>query len=107
MDEYVTTKQTVQLLNVTPKTLRFWDKENKIRTIRTPSGIQRYNLQDIQNIFGGNIPPTKKEDHRKKLCYVRVSSKKQMDDLDRQKHFFTINFPNHILVTDVDSGINW
>jgi predicted site-specific integrase-resolvase len=30
-----------------------------------------------------------------------------MDDLDRQKHFFTTNFPNHILVTDVGSGINW
>ena len=107
MDEYITTKQTVQLLNVTPKTLRIWDKENKIRTIRTPSGIRRYNLQDIQNILGRNTPPTKKQDQRKKLCYARVSSKKQMDDLDRQKHFFTTNFPDHILVTDVGSGINW
>jgi predicted site-specific integrase-resolvase len=107
MDEYITTKQTVQLLNVTPKTLRIWDKENKIRTIRTPSGIRRYNLQDIQNILGGNTPTTKKQDQRKKLCYTRVSSKEQMDDLDRQKHFFKTNFPDHILVTDVGSGINW
>ena len=43
----------------------------------------------------------------KKVCYARVSSKKQMDDLDRQKDFFRCNYPNHIVVSDVASGINW
>lgn len=107
-DEYVTTKKAVGLLQVTPKTLRIWDKENKIRTIRTPSGIRRYNLEDIQNILNSNVSPKEKtKENKQKVCYARVSSQKQMDDLNRQKDFFRTQFPNHLLVTDVASGINW
>jgi putative resolvase len=107
-NEYINTKNAVQLLQVTPKTLRLWDKENKIRTIRTPSGIRRYNMQDIQNILGcSSITEKTRNKEQKKVCYARVSSKKQMDDLDRQKDFFRCNYPNHIVVSDVDSGINW
>ena len=30
-----------------------------------------------------------------------------MDDLKRQEDFFKQQFPNHLLVTDIGSGINW
>jgi len=107
-DEYITTKKAVGLLQITPKTLRIWDKESKIRTIRTPSGIRRYNLEDIQNILNSNDSPKEKtKENKQKVCYARVSSQKQMDDLNRQKDFFRTQFPNHLLVTDVASGINW
>ena len=107
-NEYITTKKTVELLQITPKTLRIWDKENKIRTIRTPSGIRRYNLKDIQNILSCSTPPKEQgKENKQKVCYARVSSQKQMDDLNRQKDFFRSQFPNHLLVTDVASGINW
>jgi predicted site-specific integrase-resolvase len=102
-DEYVNTKKAKDLLQITPKTLRIWDKEGKIRTLRTLSGQRRYNLEDIQNISGRNTLNKKKE----KICYCRVSSPKQMDDLDRQTDFFRSKFPDHIVVTDVSSGINW
>jgi predicted site-specific integrase-resolvase len=101
--EYVNTKKAKEILQVTVKTLRIWDKEGKIRTIRTPSNIRRYNLKDIQNIISYGPPDEEKE----KICYCRVSSRKQMDDLKRQEDFFRTKFPNHILVTDVGSGINW
>jgi DNA-binding transcriptional MerR regulator len=42
-DEYVNTKKARELLDVTVKTLRLWDKEGKIRTCRTLSGQRRYN----------------------------------------------------------------
>jgi predicted site-specific integrase-resolvase len=107
-DEFVNTKKAVQLLQITSKTLRIWDKENKIRTIRTPSGIRRYNLKDIQNILSCSISPEEqRKENKQKVCYARVSSQKQMDDLNRQKDFFKTKFPDHILVTDVASGINW
>ena len=102
-DEYVNTKKAKDILQITPKTLRIWDKEGKIRTIRTLSGQRRYNLTDIQNISGRNSLIKEKE----KICYCRVSSPKQMDDLGRQTDLFKSKFPNHILVTDVGSGINW
>lgn len=107
-DEFVNTKKAVQLLQITSKTLRIWDKENKIRTIRTPSGIRRYNLKDIQNILSCSIShEEQRKENKQKVCYARVSSQKQMDDLNRQKDFFRTQFPDHILVTDVASGINW
>jgi predicted site-specific integrase-resolvase len=102
-DEYITTKEAKEISKVTVKTLRLWDKEGKIRTIRTSSNIRRYNIKDIQNIINNSDPDETKE----KICYCRVSSREQMDDLDRQKDFFRNKFPTHILVTDVGSGINW
>ena len=102
-DEYITTKEAKEISKVTVKTLRLWDKEGKIRTIRTSSNIRRYNIKDIQNIINNSDPDEKKE----KICYCRVSSREQMDDLDRQKDFFRNKFPTHNLVTDVGSGINW
>lgn len=107
-EQYINTRKAVELLQITPKTLRIWDKENKIRTIRTPSGIRRYNFEDIQNILSCSNPTKEQgKENKQKVCYARVSSQKQMDDLNRQKDFFRSQFPNHILVTDVASGINW
>ena len=102
-DEYVNTKKAKELLQITPKTLRIWDKEGKIRTFRTPSGQRRYYLKDIQNIMGRNSS----HDQKQKVCYCRISSTNQMDDLSRQTTLLKSKFPNHILVTDVGSGINW
>lgn len=102
-DEYITSQKARQILQLTSKTLRIWSEEGKIRSIRTPSNIRRYSSHDIQRIINSSITPNKKQ----KICYARVSSKKQMDDLERQKDFFRSKFPTHELVTDVGSGINW
>jgi hypothetical protein len=76
-DDYITTKEAKEISKVTVKTLRLWDKEGKICTIRTSSNIRRYNIKDIQNIIGNSNPVETKE----KICYCRVSSRKQMDNL--------------------------
>lgn len=102
-NDFVTPKKAKEILHVTNKTLRIWDQEGKIGVIRTPSGIRRYSLKDIQNIMGGNSSSREKE----KICYCRVSSNKQMDDLKRQEDFFRNKYPSYQLVTDVGSGINW
>lgn len=102
-DTFITTKKAKEILCITAKTLRIWDTENKIRTIRTPSGIRRYNLKDIQDIISRSSNTNKKE----KICYCRVSSPKQVDDLKRQQDFFRSKFSDYKLVTDVGSGINW
>src|SRR5690606_21019018 len=43
----------------------------------------------------------------KSFCYCRVSSHKQKDDLDRQKEFMRKQYPNHEIVFDIGSGINF
>lgn len=103
MEEYVPTKTARKMLGVTTQTLRNWDSSGKLDTKRAPSGVRLYSLKDIKDILGCNHPLTQKE----KIAYCRVSSKKQLDDLERQKDFFRREYPNHTLVTDVGSGINW
>ena len=101
--DYITTQEARRILDVTTQTLRKWDSEGKIRTLRTPSNQRRYHKQDIYDIVGRNSDSIKKE----QVVYARVSSKKQMDDLTRQVNFLQSKFPNHVVVTDVGSGINW
>lgn len=105
-NEYIKVKKASELLRIAPNTLRKWDKEGKISSIRTPSNIRRFNIKDIQNIISGSTVNSE-EQEKERICYCRVSSQKQMDDLNRQKDFFKHKFPNHKLVTDVGSGINW
>lgn len=102
-EQYVPTKTARKLLGVTTQTLRNWDNTGKINTSRAPSGVRLYNLKNIKDILGDKFPIPEKE----KIAYCRVSSKKQMDDLERQKEFFKYNYPDHIVVTDIGSGINW
>lgn len=41
-----------------------------------------------------------------KICYARVSSLGQKDDLERQKKSLKNNYPEHILIEDIGSGMN-
>jgi putative resolvase len=101
--EYVNTKEARRLLGITAGTLRRWDKEGKIDAVRAPSGVRLYNRQCILN-----ITCQKGDIHQKKrVAYCRVSSKKQADDLERQKEFYRSDYPNHELVEDIGSGINF
>ena len=100
---FITPKEARELLHISDKTLRIWAEEGKIGSIRTPSNIRRYNSKDIKRILNGGITPPEKQ----KICYCRVSSPKQMDDLKRQEDFFRQKYPSHVLVTDIGSGINW
>lgn len=102
-DEYVNTNKAKEILKVSYKTIFRWAKDGKIRFITTPSGRKIYNIKDIYNLSSSVTCTAEKE----KICYCRVSSRKQMDDLKRQEDFFREKFPHHKLVTDVGSGINW
>lgn len=101
--KYISTKKARKILGVTAQTLRNWDASGKIRTAKSPSGLRLFNLEDIQSITGSDTTVFLKE----KICYCRVSSRKQVDDLERQKAFFRERYPNHKLVTDIGSGLNW
>ena len=100
---FITPKEARDLLHITNKTLRIWADEGKIGSIRTPSNIRRYDSKDIKRILNGGINPPEKQ----KICYCRVSSPSQMDDLKRQENFFRKEYPSYVVVTDIGSGINW
>ena len=102
-ESFFTGKEVKKILRVSDTTLHRWVEEHKIRAIRTPAGQRRYYSSDIQNILNGDQNPSQKQ----KIAYCRVSSFKQMDDLERQQSLFRSQFPRHELVTDIGSGINW
>ena len=101
--KYVNSKEASKKLGVSYRTLRRWDSEGRINTIRIASGQRRYDLAGLTD----HITQPIADDKRKKICYARVSSKKQADDLGRQEDFFRSRYPNHDIITDVGSGINW
>lgn len=102
--EYTSFKETRKLIGVTSRTLRNWDKESKIRTLRTPSGARMFNTLDIQDYLKQHQTHQK---NKPTICYARVSSRNQLGDLERQVDFLKQAYPHAELVTDISSGINW
>lgn len=111
MDKLYNISKTAEILDVTPKTLRVWDKENKLKPILTSGGHRRYKESDINKILG--IKETLVE--KKEVCvtYARVSSQKQKvsGDLDRQSQRLSEYCAKHNLyvghiIKDCGSGLN-
>ena len=99
--EFITAKEARRLTGVTTTTLRAWAKKDLVRYTTTPTGRVHYNKRDIHTIAGSS------NRSKEKIAYCRVSSQKQVDDLERQKDFFKQNYPDFRLVADIGSGINW
>jgi len=102
-DKFISGKEIKSYLQVSTTTLHRWSNEDRIRTIRTPHGTRKYSLHDVQTLLSRSDSSLEKT----KICYCRVSSRKQIDDLERQQSFFRQEYPHHKLVTDIGSGINW
>jgi len=104
-DEHLSIKESRRLTGVTTATLRRWAETNKVRFSESPTKRKLYNKQDILAII--NRTEIQKPEKKRKIAYCRVSSKKQSDDLDRQKEFFRLKYPEYDVVEDIGSGINW
>ena len=84
-------------LGVHENTLRAWADAGKIDHIRTESGQRRYDVDAFLRGRGASA----------EVCYCRVSSRKQRDDLARQSAFMQEKFPQAEIVEDIGSGLNF
>ena len=91
--------------NLDTSTLRIYTLSNKIVTDKTDTGRNKYNRKSLYAFMG--IECDEMQEVKKSICYARVSSSKQKDDLGRQIEFFQHTYPNHEVVFDIGSGINW
>lgn len=118
-EEYVNTAKAKQILGIHHRTLLSWDAKGKIDTIRTAGNNRLYNVKKYlaeaknkqekkkQEKKSDNVViKEEKKENKLNICYVRVSSKSQADDLERQKAFMTSKFPNHTVIEDIGSGLN-
>jgi len=90
------------VLGVTPKTVRLWEKEGKISSIKTEGGHRRfYPSEVLKNKKQSNIT----------IGYARVSTSEQRDDLDRQKKILELYCAEKgwecEIISDIGSGINY
>lgn len=90
-------------LGVCAKTLRNWDSKELIHTRRSPTGNRIYDVNSI--LISRPDQAAKHSGHS--IVYARVSSTKQKADLERQVQSLAEEFPQHRVVRDVGSGINW
>lgn len=112
MDEFVGGKKASEILGVHQRTLMNWDKKGIIEVRRTAGNKRLYNVGKYLEEHGINTLTNEDEldelDKKKKLkiCYVRVSSASQKDDLERQKRIMKELYPNHVIIEDIGSGLN-
>ena len=105
LERVYTMKEACELLGVHIKTLQKWDREGKIKCVRTIGGKRRVPESEIKQILG-----IKDKEQRKIIGYVRVSSNTQKDDLERQMDMIKsyardLNWNVEIL-KDIGSGLN-
>jgi len=117
---FVGGKEACEILGVHRNTLYSWEKKGTIEVMRnTPRGKRYYNVKKFMKNKGmicneNKITKTIKcskietleEQERMNICYARVSSAHQKDDLERQKKVLLDNYPDYSLIQDIGSGIN-
>jgi predicted site-specific integrase-resolvase len=109
MENFVTTKKAKEILGVHVLTLHNWEKGGKIETIKTAGGHRLYNVEKYLRENKGYLKEDKETLKIKKenICYVRVSTKGQKDDLERQKTYMKNKYKEYTIIEDIGSGINF
>jgi len=109
IEKYISIKEASLLFGVTTTTLRRWEKnEVFLPHHRTLGHHRRYKLSSVLN----KIKPNKIILKRKTICYARVSSHDQKEDLNRQsKVLYDFCSKNHFenieVINDLGSGLNF
>ena len=106
--EFVFTKFARLALGVSETTLRRMARNNIIRCVRKNTrGSHRY--YDVTEYITRheNLPRNTNKLSKKSICYCRVSSRGQLDDLQRQIEYMRTRCPNHEIIKDVGSVLNF
>jgi predicted site-specific integrase-resolvase len=98
---YVKGEKYKKLYGVSTQTLRSWADNGKVDSVRTPGGVRLYKLPEAQHLQLQN------QAAQLSISYIRVSSGKQKDDLERQRTFMLDRFPDNEVIADIGSGVNW
>jgi putative resolvase len=103
MEDYKTPKEASKILGVHWQTLRNWDANGLIETIRTPGGKRLYNVKKyLENNNTDQIKTVKRN-----ICYCRVSTLGQKSDLNHQIELMKKKYPDYEIIQDIASGLNF
>lgn len=107
-EQYVSPKKASEIIGVHWMTLKNWEKQGKIECIRTPGGKRMYNVNKylIVNKVSKQEKIHTTTQPRKNICYCRVSTRNQSDDLERQIKYMKESYPTYEIVSEIGSGLN-
>lgn len=96
--------EAAELLGVSIDTLRNWEREGKVQSIRTEGGHRRFRAIDLGVVDTSGTRLT--------ICYARVSTHEQKPDLERQALVLSSyceqkNYNNYQVIKDLGSGLNY
>ena len=91
------------------RTLYQWDKKGLIKVTRTPGGKRLYDVNKFleeNNLKQNNEELLESKDEKLNICYIRVSTNGQKDDLERQREVMKHNYKDYLIIEDIGSGLN-
>lgn len=105
--EFVGAKETTKILGIHSQTLHNWAMSGKIDYIKKDNGYRMFNIKKfLEDNMIGDINEYI-QGKRKNICYCRVSTHGQKEDLERQIKYMKEKYPKYELITDIGSGINF
>ena len=113
MDNYVGKSVTLKQLGISHMTLIKLVELNKIEYIKTEGNQRKYNAEKyirdnkVETEKDKNIILENISNEKLNICYVRVSTRGQKEDLERQKKYMKEKYPKYIIIEDIGSGINF
>ena len=109
MNHLVGGKEASEKLGVHQRTLYQWDKKRLIKVTRTPGGKRLYDVNKFleeNNLKQNNEELLEYKDEKLNICYIRVSTNGQKDDLERQREVMKHNYKDYLIIEDIGSGLN-
>jgi putative resolvase len=104
LDDLLQIGDAAKLKGVSINTLRRWESEGKIRTVRTEGGHRRYRVADLLKVDNRELRHT--------VIYGRVSTPDKKEDLARQIGVLELYCQEHgwekiHTLKDIGSGLNY
>ena len=103
MSKLVGRKEVLKALNIHYVTLYNMIERNEIEVVK----IGNKNLYNLDKFLKDNNISLNNQPVRKRICYCRVSSNHQKDDLERQIELVKNLYPNHEIISEIGSGLNF
>ena len=111
--EWVPIREATRITSLSHSTLRRYANEHKVHYLTTPAGQRKFHKPSLEKFLHPTIScvSTSHTIGKKNILYARVSSRKQMDVLQRQITFLQTYsssiYDSYDVITDIASGINF
>jgi predicted site-specific integrase-resolvase len=113
-ENYVSKRIVLKELGISHMTLIRMVNNSKIEYITTLGGQRKYNV--AKYIEENKIKKIENKSNKLEIlntvdkiniCYIRVSTNNQKDDMVRQKEYMLNKYPSYEVIEDIGSGINF